>query len=284
MTGTIAQIIALVLHINAALRGMPLNFTADHSTSKFCNAIEFKEVAKSGKREQEKMLAGSVAEWLPYLKKEGISQLRLEYASSNNTDLSDRMSAGFVGGGGRWLIIAERTDGKPDVWEPRWEVTREKDPNQRIWTVTYGLIAKQFSVPQSSRHSLDESFSKFQDALNEISSFAHEKKVDNFADLFDKAKDSLHLTSNLPVPYHADLYPDVPLPDRAKRILAAVQFASVFGGMGSWNDLGFDGADQKTYERVSEQLFKSLSLAIVAAVNSWPETARAIAKPWYKLW
>ncbi len=51
-------------------------------------------------------------------------------------------------------------------------------------------------------------------------------------------------------------------------MLAACQKAWVFGGMGSWNDMGFDGEDQKDYVRLSEALFQALNAAIVAAANA----------------
>jgi hypothetical protein len=50
--------------------------------------------------------------------------------------------------------------------------------------------------------------------------------------------------------------------------LDACQSAWVFGGMGSWNDMGFEGADQKEYDHVSEQLFAALNETIQAAVDA----------------
>jgi hypothetical protein len=38
--------------------------------------------------------------------------------------------------------------------------------------------------------------------------------------------------------------------------------------MGSWNDMGFDGADQKEYDRVSEQLFTEINEAIETGANA----------------
>jgi hypothetical protein len=50
-------------------------------------------------------------------------------------------------------------------------------------------------------------------------------------------------------------------------MLDAVQSASVFGEMGSWNDLGFDGDAQAKYEEVSARLYAALNDAICAAAN-----------------
>lgn len=71
--------------------------------------------------------------------------------------------------------------------------------------------------------------------------------------------------------YHRDLAPEGILGTESLAVLDACQHASVFGGMGSWNDLSFDGADAEAYERVSERLFRALNRAIAAAAN---ESAR----------
>jgi hypothetical protein len=51
-------------------------------------------------------------------------------------------------------------------------------------------------------------------------------------------------------------------------LLDASQKAWVFGGMGSWNDLGSEGDDQKLYERLSDRLFRAVNEAIEAAATS----------------
>lgn len=51
-------------------------------------------------------------------------------------------------------------------------------------------------------------------------------------------------------------------------LLDACQSAWVFGGMGSWNDLAFDGAAQVEYEQVSERLFHTVVDVIQTAANA----------------
>jgi hypothetical protein len=73
--------------------------------------------------------------------------------------------------------------------------------------------------------------------------------------------------------YHKDLSPegDLPegdLPEAASILLDAVQSAWVFGGMGSWNDMGFEGPDQKEYSCVSELLFHAINETIEAATDA----------------
>ena len=52
-------------------------------------------------------------------------------------------------------------------------------------------------------------------------------------------------------------------------MLKAAMSAWVFGGMGSWNDMGFeDAVTQSKYESVSESLFNVINEAIEASTNS----------------
>jgi hypothetical protein len=39
------------------------------------------------------------------------------------------------------------------------------------------------------------------------------------------------------------------------------------GGIGSWNDMGFEGEDQKEYARLSETLFQVINATIVEAAS-----------------
>ena len=83
--------------------------------------------------------------------------------------------------------------------------------------------------------------------------------------------------------YHGDIAPKGLLPKSAYQLLTAAQAAWVFGGMGSWNDLGFQGQDQQTYDKLSEELYQLLNAAIVQATNTSYSGGR-IKKPWWQLW
>jgi len=49
-----------------------------------------------------------------------------------------------------------------------------------------------------------------------------------------------------------DLAPESILQADARHLLAAVHWSWVFGGMGSWNDVSFEGADLEIYRRSSQ--------------------------------
>ncbi len=56
----------------------------------------------------------------------------------------------------------------------------------------------------------------------------------------------------------------------ARQLLAMASRAWVFGGMGSWNDIGFtDAARNEEYRRVSQELYRAVTDAIRDAANSF---------------
>ncbi len=58
------------------------------------------------------------------------------------------------------------------------------------------------------------------------------------------------------------------LPVPAVQLVNAAMAADVFGGMGSWNDLAFEGADAKVYEELSNRLLLAMKAAFRAGINS----------------
>lgn len=50
------------------------------------------------------------------------------WASKEEPHLSDRMSSGFVGGGGNWYVEVLHPDNISEYWMARWEVWNENAP------------------------------------------------------------------------------------------------------------------------------------------------------------
>ena len=90
----------------------------------------------------------------------------------------------------------------------------------------------------------------------------------NFTRWFSTAIEVLNDPTPLTKVYHSDISPPGYLSREAQALLAAAQAAWVFGGMGSWNDLRFDGDDQRTYDFLSNQLYTLLITAIIQATNA----------------
>ena len=268
MNGPIAQIIALACHGNASLRGVAkrTEFFPDNSTCRFCNRVDFVRLRRGllGRRVKEICVADTPDEWFRLLREQRVTGLWLDYSASGDR-IDDRMSAGFVGGGGRWSINVESDSASR--WLARWDVWNQDAPERRIWRVTYGRVEEGRRAQSHDSPDLGLARDRFDEALGQIAAFARRHHCDGFAGCFESAHGILSASAECDV-YHRDLAPEGFLAPAAERILAACQKAWVFGGMGSWNDLSFDGEAQDEYERVSDLLFKAVTSAIVAAANS----------------
>ena len=268
MTGPVAQIASLTVYSNAYLSGKePFSFNLSNSTAQFCEKIRYVDWVKKLFKNGEKMLAENPDDWVKLLKNSGVKYLWLHYVPSQNADLKDRYSAGFVGGGGRWLIEAGY-ENNSDYWEARWEVGNKDAQNKRIWIVTYGRISRNDIKRQFKPDSLVTVSQRLEQNLKEIKGFAERHDIKHFGECFEKGLKCLNSPNPLEFVYHKDLLPSSFQSMELLQILCSCQAAWVFGGMGSWNDMDFDGDEQEVYERVSDALYKTICEAIPAAVNS----------------
>lgn len=139
MNHPIAQTVALTCYANAFLqrRTVP-RFFPDHSTCTFCDWVKFFRASRTlfGTMRREEV-AGSPDAWFTHLKAANISAIYLSCTPQHHAKISDRMSAGFVGGGGFWAMEAAQPNGTRAVWVSRWEVWNRNAPQRRIWRVSY---------------------------------------------------------------------------------------------------------------------------------------------------
>ncbi|MDU4960368.1 MAG: hypothetical protein E6X17_06880 [Sporomusaceae bacterium] len=135
---------------------------------------------------------------------------------------------------------------------------------QQGWDITYSESIWE-TPPQKPR--FPDNTETFVRVLNAIEELAHRLEFDNFAHLFRKA--ALAATgvfvAEPKIPIH--------LPEKNYRLFLAADAASVFGGMGSWNDSPPYVAQEmnlgKEYEQLSAALRTQLTLAVLYAVNEW---------------
>lgn len=268
MVGPTAQLIALCCHFNGRSQGVAVGpFFPTHSTCRFCEYIHFLRYEKRWLWwSRWKEIAATPDAWLEIEAVPG-RFARLVHGETGNTHFSDRMSAGFVGGGGRWLFAVVSANG-PSLWEPSWEVGNQNAEDQRIWRVRYGLLTENAAMSLPKSRDPESVSIELKETLSEIATFAEEHSIDGFASSFRKAIGCLASDDPFADVYHQDLAPPGLLALPAQRLMAACQAAWVFGGMGSWNDLSFDGDDQKRYETISDRLFALVNEGICSSANS----------------
>jgi hypothetical protein len=103
--------------------------------------------------------------------------------------------------------------------------------------------------------------------LSKLEDFAIQQHLTAFAGSFRQAIGCLGAKSPLTTVYHSDIAPSTRVSREARQLLAAAQAAWVFGGMGSWNDLTFEGQADADYKLLSEKLFSLLMQALTEAAN-----------------
>lgn len=270
MQGTIAQVIALTVYGSAFLNAtseLSQGFYPANSTFGFCEYVRFVDLQRNGDKWEEIPYAPDPVAWFERLRHDGAVTLRIISGPSGKNRFADRMLVGFVGGGGRWLIEATGSVSS-DYWEGRWQVGEKGRTDRKIWRVTYGRIARDQPSSEKKTEDLEYLKQKLAQNLSRIAEFARAKHLDSFAKAFESGISRLMSQSPYSDLHHADIAPMHVLPLSAHQLLGAAQNAWVFGGMGSWNDLGFAGEDQARYEELSEQLYQHLNKSIVAAANS----------------
>jgi len=247
---------------------MTVDFYPANSAFQYCEYVNFVDSHQEGNNLVEAGFASDPLAWFDALRKRGTDTLRMHYGPSARTQPADRMLVGFVGGGGRWLVESQ-TSGMSDLWEARWQVGDRSRQDRKIWRVTYARFAKNQRPIQSPALEHPERLLQDLDRLLiAMEEFSRTQGLDNFATLFARARTRLHSDPPYSDQYHSDLIRTDLLPLAACKLLAACQDAWVFGGMGSWNDQGFDADTQPRYEALSEELYQLLNRAIVVAANS----------------
>jgi len=273
MTGSIAHIVGLAITGNDYLRNgkLPVDFYPGSKIFVYDNTVDFRELRKliflSPLREV--VVSENPVEWFKYLKEDGCIRLRLYFQSSKDQSRAkDHQLAGMVGGGGLWLIEA-MYGGYSNYWASRWQVGDQNAPDKRIWLVNYVRTAVKLA---STNVQIEpgEVKDKLRQSLEEIAEFASRQKLTNWGKIFEDAR--LILESEQPEEgsYYKGQFPLGYYSLAARQVLFAADAAWVFGGMGSWNDLGFDDKeDNDLYNKLSEQLYADINRAFISAVNSY---------------
>ncbi len=270
MTGPVDQSISLISFGNDFLQsGELFKFYPENLAFQFCNNVLFSEEQLQNQtgNPNKKLYAANPVEWLQQLKKNNCKKLRLYYAPSEKQTLAkDFQSAAFVGGGGTWMIetIFENTS---DFWSNNWKVTNKNDPDRKIWTVYYIRSEMQTTIINLQFDPV-EIKGKLHAALHDIKTFALSQKLDFWADWFERAIRTLDAQNPEALFHRRDMLVQKNHPLIARQLLYGAGNAFVFGGMGSWNDIGFkEEGIRKEYDRLSSNLYDRMNQAIICGIN-----------------
>lgn len=270
MNGNIASAVAIVCAGNQYLAGKDIEgFWPDAPVFNFLKLVEFRHQPASGKdTDDHPLIASDPMEWFetlkPWARGLRLHQVAPTRGPDQQIDAPDRMLAGFVGGGQRWFIEAAG-EKESEIWEPFHRLGDRNDPQRRIWKCTHIMLSKaprhEFDADASLK--LDVAVESFRKALVRIETYARDEKQDNWADIFNEA--TAVIDAGKPSIEQGDMARFTGFSDQQAAIFEACSRAWVFGGMGSWNDVGGTG---ERYDRVSQALYDTLNACIAALANS----------------
>ena len=158
-------------------------------------------------------------------------------------------------------ILCFYKDGKAGYFLPNWKSASAG----RGWDVTYTEYEWERSSQDIPHY--ENNIEELKDILTRIENLAVKIECDNFAKVFQSARNFLLD----PESGKGLAEPQIPLQHLS--IFRAASSADVFGGMGSWNDepgwLAQDKGLGQVYDELSDQLLRNIRSAILFAINEW---------------
>jgi hypothetical protein len=264
MNGKLAQIITLVAHGNSYLNGATVDFSAN-STFQYVSAVKFARY-KSNQDKQGVEIASSVPDWFSFLQSIKVTRLWNIAFGWERQDLPEHITISFSGGVPE--AIQADLPNSFELWYPLWK-TGGQD-KKKPWLVEYrSLRFPQSSVLPVPKMSMAKN--RLRKAVSQAEKFAKRSDVNasNWAAWFTKSLEMLD-SSAPTAPFYPDMLPASGFNLEARQVLASAVQSYVFGGMGSWNDMGFQKPEiTKEYERVTKELYEAVKFAIVMASNSF---------------
>jgi hypothetical protein len=258
MNGELAQYFALATHGSAWLqdsgRRTPPALDQSSSTFQFARTVTFAGVPGTGP-------------WLKKLAARGVDRIWLAVPgqpSSGGKALEAHVAAAFAGGLQAGLLTTGRRGSQ--LWRASWKAGAPGAADRRVWDVDYhcdevALTPDPFRIPVS------DATAALDAALEAVAQFSQVHTLRPWDSIFVKAR-ALLCAESFEDLYHQDLFPEGRYDLASRQLAAAAQSAWVFGGMGSWNDLGFADTETHTeYERLSRDLFSAVTRACTAAAN-----------------
>src|SRR5215831_1491811 len=108
MNGEIQQLVSLTCHLNGVLQGHKVkNYFPSNTSCKFCDWIHFLRPGAT-QNDEWQIVANSPDEWFEWATAQRYGYASIDRQPRNDALISDRMSAGFVGGGGTWMMGVDK--------------------------------------------------------------------------------------------------------------------------------------------------------------------------------
>lgn len=269
MNGVDAMTLALAVAGNRVLGGLQIaDFWPHSDIFQFVEYVRFAEserglIAGVGPH----IVAGDPKQWFQRLAEDRTGLMVRRIPREKTAEgVTSRALAGFLGGGDRWIIEAMGPKGS-DLWAGVWQVGDQKAADRRIWQVHYDCVAHDRREPWGNDRPLGDISTDLAANLTAIAAFAREQGLQNWGEIFDGARAVLSGAAAIDPATDYNSFA-VSLATDARHLLAACSQASVFGGMGSWNDVPLTDGAQPRYDALSQRLYELTQEGAIAAANT----------------
>jgi hypothetical protein len=266
MNGELAQIVSLVAHGNLFLHGGEIAKIdlSTNSTFQYVSSVIFARY-KSNRDTQGLEIANTVSDWFAFLHSTKVTRLWNIAFGWERRDIPEHAAAAFSGGVPK-AIQADLPNGF-ELWYPQWKTGGQ---SQKPWVVEYRslMFPNSHALPIQKLSTVKN---QLRQAISQAEKFSKRSDVNasNWANWFTDSLEILD-SPNPQAPFNSDMLPDSGFSLDARQILASAVQTYVFGGMGSWNDMGFEKPEiHKEYERITKELYEAVKFAIVMASNSY---------------
>jgi hypothetical protein len=261
----VAQLAALVAQGNAALAGdaeAGARVEAG-STFRYVRAVRFER--QEGSPPVTTHAEDSAAGWFRQLAEWGVTALWLDPRPLAVPTLAPHLLAAWTNGS-RVSIVTEGAE--PRL---RWIASRHVDrvpteADERVWAVH--CVGRPDIADLAPRPTIPEAAAALEALVRAARELARRMDETFWGGQLERAL--ARLTDDDPATkHHDDVLPPSAELDR-RRLFAAAVGAYVFGGMGTWNDIGPPPDDEEAnaeYDRVTPALYAAVLDAVAAAVN-----------------
>ncbi len=258
MIETIQRLVALVTYANVTLNGMSESLEIDRLLAHNCYRMEFVEKTPMNIPGFSKKIATDPGDWISFLKGSKAKRVLLHFVEMDQYGLPDHITSAFVGGGSQWLIEVEYDDAN--------QVYSFEERNSGTLKDQFILLNRDYAY-QGPSPTVESTRLQIGNVLKALADFAESHEQSSpWASNFESAWRTL----NESVVGNPDFIPSGIYSLVSHQLLETAFQSWVFGGMGSWNDLAFNDADQERYLKLTDELYKTICDSIVAGVNSYP--------------
>jgi len=277
MNGELAFAIALAAYGNAyiasAQESTPPELFGTNSTLRHVSSVAFLASdaplqsaadairrTEQGRYEDLRAPRGTSA-WFLGLRRGSASRIQVGRLPTQ-LDLPEVDAASFSGGI-PWTIRVDSPN-TFRLWVPRWK----HEGGEKPWKISVTGFTVPY-IPPQAEVGLIEAAESLRTVLERALEFSTRAKLDWFPDDFSKAL-ALLRSQTPEIPYHPDIFPPGGYSLLARQVVASAATAYVFGGMGSFNDLGFNSFGLNTeYKSLLPILYAAVIDALLAAANSF---------------